>query len=97
MHASGLMVRAANRMSSDDSASVRTSGVLDLIEELDEQGVHSTRPQPTVGGSSGAQPNAGAAEPGVVAVTQVVYDGTVLRVAVYNAGLQQSMLDTKKT
>ena len=40
--------------------------------------------------------DAGAEEPGVAAVTVVEDDETVLRVAFYNIGLQQSALDTKK-
>ena len=42
------------------------------------------------------QPGAGAAEPGAAAVTVVENDETVLRVAFYNVGMQQSALDSRE-
>ena len=38
---------------------------------------------------------AGASEPGAAALTMVENDETLLRVAFYNVGMQQSALDTK--
>ena len=43
------------------------------------------------------QPGAGAADHGTVAVTVVENDETVLRVAFYNVGMQQSALDSMKS